>query len=73
MNPEMDFFIFLIEGYAEYKGKTADKVLEEWDSLQLTDYIYSLYEIYRSERIENAFEDIDKLIVEWKCGLFSYL
>ena len=68
MNPEMDFFIFLVEGYAKYKEKTATEVLEEWDRLQLTDYIYSLYEIYHSERIENAFEDIDKLIVERKNG-----
>lgn len=64
MGKEMEFFIFLIENYAEYKNTTADKVLKLWDDLKLTDFIYDMYERYHIERLENAFEDIDRLVAE---------
>ncbi|MDE7284780.1 MAG: DUF3791 domain-containing protein [Lachnospiraceae bacterium] len=64
MGKEMEFFIFLIENYAEYKNTTADKVLKLWDDLELTDFIYDMYERYHIERLENAFEDIDRLVAE---------
>ncbi len=64
MGKEMEFFIFLLENYAEYKNTTADKVLELWDKLKLTDFIYDMYERYHIERLENAFEDIDRLVAE---------
>lgn len=60
----MQFFIFLIENYAEYKSTTADKVLKLWDKLKLTEFIYNMYELYHIERLENAFEDIDRLVAE---------
>ena len=66
MGKEMEFFIFLLENYAEYKNTTADKVLELWDKLKLTDFIYDMYERYHMECLENAFEDIDRLIMEKK-------
>lgn len=62
MSKEMDFFIFLLEQYAKHKNKTADKVLKQWDELGITDIIYSMYERYHIEAIENAFEDIDQMI-----------
>lgn len=64
MSKEMEFFIFLLEYYADYKNTTADKVLKQWDDLELTDFIYDMYELYHIERLENAFEDIDRLIAE---------
>ncbi|MDO4546233.1 MAG: DUF3791 domain-containing protein [Bacillota bacterium] len=64
MSKEMEFFIFLIENYAEYKNTTADKVLKLWDKLELTNYIYDMYELYHIERLENAFIDIDRLVTE---------
>lgn len=64
MSKEMEFFIFLIEQYAEYKNTTADEILKLWDQLELTDFIYDMYELYHIECLENAFEDIDKRIVE---------
>lgn len=64
MGKEMEFFIFLIESYAEHKKTTADKVLKLWDKLELTDFIYTMYERYHIERLENAFEDIDRLAAE---------
>lgn len=68
MGKEMEFFIFLLENYAEYKNTTADEVLKLWDRLELTDFIYEMYELYHIERIENAFEDIDKLVAEKQAG-----
>ncbi len=41
---------------------TADKVLHKLDELNLTDYIFNMYEMYHSEALENAYADIDKLI-----------
>jgi len=64
MSKEMEFFIFLLENYAEYKNTTADEVLKLWDELELTDFIYDMYEMYHIERLENAFEDIDRLVEE---------
>ncbi|MCM1245954.1 MAG: DUF3791 domain-containing protein [Roseburia sp.] len=64
MGNEMLFFIFLLENYAEYKNTTGDEVLRLWDKLKLTDFIYDMYERYHAERLENAFEDIDKLVEE---------
>lgn len=64
MAKEMEFFIFLLENYAEYKNRKADEILKLWDELRLTDFIYSMYELYHIERLENAFDDIDRLIAE---------
>lgn len=64
MGKEMEFFIFLLENYAAYKNTTADAVLKMWDQLELTDFIYEMYERYHIERLENAFEDIDRMIEE---------
>lgn len=69
MTKEMKFFIFLLEEYASYKKTSADKVLQQWDSLNLTDFIYEMYELYHIECIENAFEDIDNLISEKESAL----
>lgn len=62
MTKEMEFFTFLMEQYAQYKNTTADKVLRKLDELNLTDYVFNMYELYHVEAIENAFADIDKLI-----------
>ena len=64
MNKEMKFFIYLLEKYAEYKNTTADKALKMFDNLKITDTIYDMYEQYHIEAIENAFEDIDKIVME---------
>ncbi len=50
--------------YAEFKGTSADRVLKEWDRLNLTDDIYEMYDRYHCERLENAFEDIDNWMSE---------
>jgi len=64
LSRESEFFIYLIERYAAVKQTSADQVLKHWDELNLTLFIYDMYEIYHVERLENAFDDIDKLIQE---------
>ncbi len=62
MSKQSEFFLYLIERYAEHKATSADKVLAEWKRMGVVDLIYDMYEIYHCERIENAFEDIDKIM-----------
>lgn len=64
MTKESEFFIYLLERYAEYKNQSAATILKQWDQLNLTQFIYEMYEIYHIERLENAFADIDKLVEE---------
>ena len=63
LSKEMDFFIFLLNHYAAYKNSSADKILNELDEKNLTDFVYSMYEMYHSEAIENAYKDIDSLLL----------
>ena len=66
MNKEFIFFTYLIESYANYKGISAYDVLKLLDDKKLTDFVYSMYEMYHTEAIENAFLDIDSLITTGK-------
>lgn len=62
MSKEMNFFIYLLEEYADKKNKNASDILKEWDKLNITQLIYDMYEKYHTETLENAFEDIDKIL-----------
>ena len=62
MSKEMEFFIYLIENYSAYKGKNSNEVLKQLDDLNLTDFVFNMYEMYHQEAIENAYNDIDRLI-----------
>lgn len=62
MTKEFRFFTYLLESYAAYKETTADQVMQMLDEKQLTQFVYDMYELYHSERIENAFADLDSLI-----------
>lgn len=62
MIEEMEFFLFLIERYADAKNRLTGEVMREWDEKGITQEIYDNYEMYHQERLENAFEDIDSLI-----------
>ncbi|MBQ1837494.1 MAG: hypothetical protein II131_02965 [Neisseriaceae bacterium] len=42
------------------------EVLQEWDAHGKTDEIYNGYFQYHQERLENAFDDINSLIVNGK-------
>ncbi|ULJ63088.1 DUF3791 domain-containing protein [Wielerella bovis] len=62
MSKEGQFFIYLLERYAEYKQTSANKILYQWEQLGLTEFIFDMYELYHIERLQNAFDDIDKLM-----------
>ncbi len=62
LDEEMWFFIYLLEHYAAYKNMPTGDVLKEWDKKGITQEIYDSYFQYHQERIENAFDDIDRLI-----------
>ena len=64
MAREMQFFMYLIERYADYKNSTSGDILTLWDELDISKYIYDMYELYHTEAIENAFADIDRLTAE---------
>ena len=56
---QSEFFIFLLEKYSEYKSLDSTDMLKLWQDCDLVDYINKMYVQYHTERIENAFEDID--------------
>lgn len=62
MSDELKFFIFLIEQYANYKNEPTGNILRAWEEKNITKTIYENYPHYHTERIENAFEDIDSLM-----------
>ncbi len=62
MTKEFEFFVYLIESYAQYKGKDSLSVMRTLDQKGLTEFVYRMYEMYHTEAIENAFYDIDSLI-----------
>ena len=64
MAREMQFFMDLIRGYAEYKNSTAGDILTIWDDLDISKVIYDNYDEYRSKSLEDVFKDIDKLSAE---------
>ena len=58
----MDFFIYLLEAYAQERGCLASEVLREWESLGVVQAIFDNYPMYHIEALENAFADIDSLM-----------
>jgi len=66
MSKEEDFFIYLLECYATYKGESTGVILQELKRKHLVSFIINMYEMYHSESIENAFIDIDNLLLTGK-------
>lgn len=66
MDKEFRFFTYLLESYAADKGMKTGEVLRLLDEKGLKEYVLSMYEIYHSEAIENAYRDLDSLIAAGK-------
>lgn len=62
MSEEMSFFIYLLEQYASYRNAKTGDILQEWERHHLVKKIYDNYWGYHTERLENAFADIDSLL-----------
>jgi hypothetical protein len=60
LSAENDFFVYLIEKYAEKKNRSAAEILEQFDGSGMTEYVMAMYPMYHTEVIENAFADIDR-------------
>jgi iron-sulfur cluster repair protein YtfE (RIC family) len=60
MSNEIAFFAYLLEKYAEYKNEDTASLLLKWEKSKLIEYIMQMYPMYHTERIENAFADIDR-------------
>ena len=41
-----------------------DAILARLEEKKLTDFVYGMYERYHTEALENAFEDMDRLLQE---------
>lgn len=63
MTKEMEFFSFLMEQYAAYRKTTANKVLAVLEEKGLTEAVFGMYERYHSEDLQNAFDDMDSMIL----------
>jgi len=59
MSKEFQFFIYLLERYAEHLGVTADVVYRRLAQKGLVDYAVNMYDLYHVEAIENAFADLN--------------
>lgn len=66
LDKEFLFFTYLLESYAQSKGITAAEVLQKLDEKGLTQFVYDSYFIYHQEAIENAYMDIDSLLLTGK-------
>ncbi len=62
MSEEMRFFIYLLEYYSRYKNMNTGRIMNDWKEKGLVQKIYNNYWLYHTERIENAFDDIDSLM-----------
>ena len=62
MSEEMKFFIYLLESYAAYAAKNTGETLREWDRHGITQKIFENYWVYHTERMENAYMDIDSML-----------
>ena len=63
ISDKAEFFIFLLEKYAEEKKISSKDALNFWKEKNIVDYINNMYEQYHSERIENAIQDIDRKLM----------
>ncbi len=66
MSKEMEFFLFLIERYADAHNMPTGDVLKEWDKKGITQEVFDGYFQYHQERLENAYDDINSLLVTGK-------
>ena len=57
-------FVCLLEQYAPSKSTTASLAMRQWDARGVTDFIYEMDDRYHAEAMENAFENIDRLVAD---------
>ena len=66
MTDEIKFFILLLEKYAYDKNYSTADVFREWESKGIVQEILDSYRVYHTERIENAYDDVENLLATGK-------
>jgi hypothetical protein len=66
MSEEARYLVFLTEQYAAVKGLTGSQVFFRFKENGLLPYIHDMFYTYHTERIENAIEDIDRMLTTGK-------
>ena len=64
ISEESRYFLYLIEQYSMFKGITGKETLDLFEKENIVEYIYSMYQTYHTERVDNAIEDIDKRVTD---------
>ena len=59
MSDKSEFFILLIETYAQYRDLKGSEVLQMFKQNNLIPYIQDMYIQYHTETLGNAFDDLD--------------
>jgi len=68
LSKEFKFFIYLLQKYSAHKEMCVNEMLKLWDRSfvhgdeVVTDFIQDMYWMYHTERLENAFADIDHIL-----------
>jgi hypothetical protein len=62
LSQESRYFLYLIEQYALHKGITGKQALDLFEERNIVKYIYDMYYTYHTERVENAIEDIERMV-----------
>ncbi|GHT83392.1 hypothetical protein FACS1894137_04360 [Spirochaetia bacterium] len=69
MSEEARYLIFLTEQYAAIKGLSGSQVFVLFKEEGLLPYIHDMFYTYHTERVENAIEDISRILDDNKKGI----
>jgi hypothetical protein len=58
----LDYFVYMLEQYSEYKRVPGSEMLKLWDEKGVTQLVKDNYVMYHQEAITNAFKEIDHFI-----------
>lgn len=64
MSEAAKYLVYLIEQYALHKNMSGDEVFFLFEDNSLIPYIYKMYYTYHTERVENAIDDIDRMLAK---------
>jgi hypothetical protein len=62
MSEEAQYLIFLTEQYAAAKSLSGNQVYNIFKEKKLFPHIHSMFYTYHTERVENAIEDIERML-----------
>lgn len=57
-----EFYTYLFEQYSRYRGTVVSEILEQLEEKNLSEFVYSIYEMYRSKVNTNFHKDLDSML-----------